>query len=221
MLWVWGSNSLSFPNNLWCWVSFHVLICLLSLEKCLFKTLPIFYATCWGFLCGGCWIVVPVCSGYFLLIRYVCKCFLPFWEMPWQDFSACWVESRPEGGKDGRGSPLPRCCSVLDKLCLTLCGPRDYSPPGFYPWDFPNKNTGLGCHFLFQGIFLTQGSNLRPLPRLLCCRQILYHWATRTAKLPGFLNISELGTLASPFCGVLTLWALSLLPPSLTLPPGT
>ena len=33
---------------------------------------------------------------------------------------------------------------------------------------FPSKNTGVGCHFLLQGIFLTQGSN----PRLLC----LLHW---------------------------------------------
>ena len=33
------------------------------------------------------------------------------------------------------------------------------------PWDFPVKNTGVGCHFLLQGIFLTQGSN----PHLL-------HW---------------------------------------------
>jgi len=31
------------------------------------------------------------------------------------------------------------------------------------PWDFLDKNTGAGCHFLLQGIFLTQGSN----PRLL------------------------------------------------------
>ena len=27
------------------------------------------------------------------------------------------------------------------------------------PRDFPGKNTGEGCHFLLQGIFLTQGSN--------------------------------------------------------------
>ena len=27
-------------------------------------------------------------------------------------------------------------------------------------WDFPGKNTGVGCHFLLQGIFLTQESNL-------------------------------------------------------------
>ena len=28
------------------------------------------------------------------------------------------------------------------------------------PWDFLGKNAGVGCHFLLQGIFLTQGSNL-------------------------------------------------------------
>ena len=38
------------------------------------------------------------------------------------------------------------------------------------PWDFPGKNTGVGFHFLLQGIFPTQGSN----PGLLHCRQILY-----------------------------------------------
>ena len=27
------------------------------------------------------------------------------------------------------------------------------------PWDFPGKNTGVGCHALFHGIFLAQGSN--------------------------------------------------------------
>ena len=27
------------------------------------------------------------------------------------------------------------------------------------PRDFPGKSTGVGCHFLLQGIFLTQGSN--------------------------------------------------------------
>ena len=38
------------------------------------------------------------------------------------------------------------------------------------PWDFPNKNTGVGCSFLLQGIFQTQGSN----PGLLCCSWIFY-----------------------------------------------
>ena len=39
-----------------------------------------------------------------------------------------------------------------------------------YPWNSPGKNTGVGCHFLLQGIFLTQGSN----PGLLHCRKMLF-----------------------------------------------
>ena len=38
------------------------------------------------------------------------------------------------------------------------------------PWDSPGKNTGVGSYFLFQGILLTQGSNLG----LLYCRLIFY-----------------------------------------------
>ena len=34
------------------------------------------------------------------------------------------------------------------------------------PWDFPGKNTGVGCHLLLQGIFPTQESNLHLLPLL-------------------------------------------------------
>ena len=41
----------------------------------------------------------------------------------------------------------------------------------FRPWDFLGKSTGVGCHFLLQGIFPTQGSN----PGLPHCRQTLYH----------------------------------------------
>ena len=36
------------------------------------------------------------------------------------------------------------------------------------PWDSPGRNTGVCCHVLLQGIFLTWGSN----PHLLC----LLHW---------------------------------------------
>ena len=40
-----------------------------------------------------------------------------------------------------------------------------------HPWDFLGKSTGVGCHFLLQGIFPSQGSN----PGLPHCRQMLYH----------------------------------------------
>ena len=29
-----------------------------------------------------------------------------------------------------------------------------------FPWDFLGKDSGVGCHFLFQEIFLTLGLNL-------------------------------------------------------------
>ena len=38
-------------------------------------------------------------------------------------------------------------------------GPHGLWPTRFLrPWDFPGKSTGVGCHFLLQGIFPTQGS---------------------------------------------------------------
>jgi len=66
------------------------------------------------------------------------------------------------------------CCvlSLVAQLCPTLCDPMDCSPLGSsVHGDSPGKNTEMGCHALFQGIFPTQGSN----PGLPHCRQILYH----------------------------------------------
>ena len=56
--------------------------------------------------------------------------------------------------------------------CPTLCDPMDCSPPGpSVHGDSPDKNTGVGCHALLQGFFLTQELN----PGLLPCRHFLYH----------------------------------------------
>ena len=43
------------------------------------------------------------------------------------------------------------------------------------PWNFPGKNTGGGCHFFLEGIFLTQGLNL-------CCFHLL-HWQVDSLPL--------------------------------------
>ena len=52
------------------------------------------------------------------------------------------------------------CSLVAKSCCPTLCDPMDYSWPGsLCTWDFPCTNTGVGCHFLLHGIFLTQGSS--------------------------------------------------------------
>ena len=53
----------------------------------------------------------------------------------------------------------PQIRSVT-RSCPTLCNPMDCSLPGSsFPWNFPGKNTAVGCHFLLQVIFQTQGSN--------------------------------------------------------------
>ena len=50
--------------------------------------------------------------------------------------------------------------SSVVQSCLTPCGPVDCSPPGSsVSGILQARNTGMACHFLFQGIFPTQGSN--------------------------------------------------------------
>ena len=65
------------------------------------------------------------------------------------------------------------CSAVLClvfQLCLILCDPMDYSPPGSsIHGNSPGKNTKVDCHTLLQGILPTQELN----PGLLHYGQIL------------------------------------------------
>ena len=67
---------------------------------------------------------------------------------------------------------------LVAHLCLTLYDPTR----PLDPWNFPGKNTGVGCHSHLQGIFLTQGLN----PYFLHCRQILY--CLRKIQMSVFIN---------------------------------
>ena len=52
------------------------------------------------------------------------------------------------------------CVCSGAQSCLMLCDSVEnvaYKTP--LPMGFPGKNTGMGCHFPLQGIFLTQGQN--------------------------------------------------------------
>ena len=62
---------------------------------------------------------------------------------------------------------------VLTQSCLTLCDLVDCNPPGssLHGIFLAEVQKEMGCHFLLQRIFPTQGSN----PGLPLCRQVLYH----------------------------------------------
>ena len=65
--------------------------------------------------------------------------------------------------RDTKGTFHAKTGTIKDCLC---------------PWNFPGKNTGVLCHFLLQGIFPTQGSDLvsRTAGRFFII------WATRKAQ---------------------------------------
>ena len=66
-------------------------------------------------------------------------------------------------------------CSVASVMSNSL-QPYGLQPARLLcPWNSPGKNTGVGCYVLFQGIFLTQGSN----PSLLG----LLHWQVGSLSL--------------------------------------
>ena len=66
-------------------------------------------------------------------------------------------------------------CCLVAKLSDSLW--PDWLQPArlLCPWDFPGKDTGVGCHFLLQGIFLTQDQTHISY----IGRWILYSWATK------------------------------------------
>ena len=71
-------------------------------------------------------------------------------------------------------SCLRGCCCycLVAKSCLTLCNLWTVAYQASLSMGFLNKNTGVGCHFLLQGIFLTPGLS----PHLL-------HWQADSLSL--------------------------------------
>ena len=64
------------------------------------------------------------------------------------------------------------------------------------PWNFPGENTGVGCHFIHQGVFLTQGLNLHLLP--------LVHWPVSSSPLMPPLYLTNNDCVCSVVSG--SLW---------------
>ena len=70
----------------------------------------------------------------------------------------------------------PSGSNLITKKCVHSLQPYGLGPASLLcPWNFSGKNMSMGCCFLLQGIFPTQGSN----PSLLC----LLHWHTGSLPL--------------------------------------
>ena len=103
-----------------------------------------------------------------------CDCFAGGNVVPWQE--STWMVLTPPTSTPTGMHPLAHIpppptqlpmpfTPVHAQSCLTLWTVETH---GLYPvrlfhpcpWDSPGKNTGVDCHVLLQGIFLTQGGSL-------------------------------------------------------------
>ena len=95
--------------------------------------------------------------------------------------------------------PSPCCCCCLAaNLYLTLVNPWTIARQVPLSTGFPRNNTGVGCCFLLQGIFPTQGSNVG----LLLGRQILLNFKK-------FLNIQKSWKNSKPYTPTAFIYILS------------
>ena len=74
-------------------------------------------------------------------------------------------------------------CAVFSCSVMSVSlQPHRLQPAGlFCLWDFSGKNTGVGCHFLLQAFFRTQG--------LIPCLQHLLHWRVDSLPLCHLLKV--------------------------------
>ena len=64
---------------------------------------------------------------------------------------------------DNKAFPQGKCANLLFSCSIasdSFVTSRTEPARLLCPWDSPFKHTEVGCHFLLQGIFLTQGLNL-------------------------------------------------------------
>ena len=65
---------------------------------------------------------------------------------------SCWRQEWGEGIDRDFGMDMYLKVKVKSLSRARLCDPMDSS---LQQWDFLGKSTGVGCHFLLQGIFPT------------------------------------------------------------------
>ena len=84
-------------------------------------------------------LIIPLWVGLHSFSLFLVSILKALYSHPFAYMCACWVTSVMSN------SVRPHGLQIARLLC---------------PWDSPGKKTGVGCHALLQGIFLTQESNL-------------------------------------------------------------
>ena len=134
-----------------------------------------FYGRTWWFcqFWGLSLILFPPLAAWKACFTYTCPCSSEVWSHTQR------IAQRQEHPSVDHMGCFKTCCLVT-QLCPTQ--PHGLEPARLLcPWESPGKNTGVGCHFLLQEIFLTQGSNLHILPGQ--ADSLLSHQASREAML--------------------------------------
>ena len=104
-------------------------------------------------------------------------------------------------------------------VCLSLSVVSDsvtewtVAPRLLCPWDYPGKNTEVGCHFLLQGISLIQGSNPQS-PALKMCSLPVSHQGRPYTLVSCPLSFTSLSLNISVKCLILSQHLLLSLPPA-------
>ena len=100
------------------------------------------------------------------VLEWVAISFSKIWGYEWQNDNLAIPQKEIPLYMQNKIENISISCSVMSEPLW----PHGLSPARLRcPWELTGKNTGVGCHFLLQGVFPTQGSNLD----LLHCRQSL------------------------------------------------
>ena len=131
---------------------------------------------------GAAWVInYAYKGGWYLMHKRGPSSTFPFLPLiTWLQTADLFLKT--DNATDAQTAGCVCLCGLIHSVVSDSLQPFGLQPARLLsPWDFLGKNTGVGCHFLLQGIFLTQGWN-PCLPHLLYCRWILYCWAIGEAR---------------------------------------
>ena len=134
------------------WISVHVFICHLYI---FFGEVHVQFFGLFKKL--GCWLT------YYWVLRVLYILWMPVDGLSFHSLNSVFCRAKVFNSMKSEGVS----CSVMSDSLW----PHGLEPSRlFCPWDFPGEKTGVGFHFLLQGIFPTQGLD----PGLPHCRQTFY-----------------------------------------------